>query len=80
MNQKLENERKKKDMYNDNFNEYDNRKNVKEQDKYNNNLNNEDVGYKNINKEKMGRCCRCHRIFPRRLLTINRYFYKENRK
>ena len=80
MNQKLENERKKKDMYNDNFNEYDNRKNVKEQDKYNNNNNNEDVGYKNINKEKMGRCCRCHRIFPRRLLTINRYFYKENRK
>ena len=31
-------------------------------------------------KERMGRCCRCHRIFPRRLLTINRYFYKENRK
>ena len=31
-------------------------------------------------KERMGRCCRCHRIFPRRLLTINKYFYKENRK
>ena len=31
-------------------------------------------------KERMGRCCRCHKIFPRRLLTINRYFYKENRK
>ena len=31
-------------------------------------------------KERMGRCCRCHRVFPRRLLTINRYFYKENRK
>ena len=30
-------------------------------------------------KERMGRCCRCHRIFPRRLLSINRYFYKENR-
>jgi hypothetical protein len=28
----------------------------------------------------MGRCCRCHRIFPRRLWTIYRYFYKENRK
>jgi hypothetical protein len=28
----------------------------------------------------MGRCCRCHRVFPRKLLTINRYFYKENRK
>ena len=30
-------------------------------------------------KEKMGRCCRCHRIFPRKLLSINKYFYKENR-
>ena len=41
---------------------------------------------KNINnrgerktKERVGRCCRCHRIFPRKLLSINRYFYKENR-
>ena len=41
---------------------------------------------KNINnrgerktKERLGRCCRCHRIFPRKLLSINRYFYKENR-
>jgi len=31
-------------------------------------------------KERMGKCCRCHKIFPRRLLSINRYFYKENRK
>ena len=31
-------------------------------------------------KERMGRCCRCKRIFPRRLLTINRYFYQDNRK
>ena len=30
-------------------------------------------------KEILGRCCRCHKIFPRRLLSINRYFYKENR-
>ena len=30
-------------------------------------------------KERMGRCCRCHRIFPRKLLSINKYFYKENR-
>ena len=29
--------------------------------------------------EKMGRCCKCHRIFPRRLLTVNQYFYKNNR-
>ena len=45
----------------------------------------EDGGYgihdkKHKVKERMGRCCRCHKIFPRRLLTINRYFYKENRK
>ena len=39
-----------------------------------------DKGKKHKIEERMGRCCRCHRIFPRRLLTINRYFYKENRK
>ena len=44
-----------------------------------NNMKNEDVkkGY-NLEDQK-GECCRCHRILPRRLLTINRYFYKENR-
>ena len=31
-------------------------------------------------KERMGRCCRCHKIYPRRILTFNRYFYKDNRK
>ena len=43
---------------------------------------NDDKGFggQGKRKERMGRCCRCHRIFPRRLLTINRYFYKENRK
>ena len=30
-------------------------------------------------KERFGRCCRCHKVFPRKLLSINRYFYKENR-
>ena len=30
-------------------------------------------------KERLGRCCRCHKIFPRKLLSINNYFYKENR-
>ena len=29
--------------------------------------------------EKMGRCCKCHKIFPRRLLSVNQYFYKNNR-
>ena len=38
------------------------------------------IGGHGKRKERMGRCCRCHRIFPRRLLTINRYFYKDNRK
>ena len=38
------------------------------------------IGTQGKVKERMGRCCRCHRIFPRRLLTINKYFYKENRK
>ena len=29
--------------------------------------------------EQKGECCRCHKILPRRMLTINRYFYKDNR-
>ena len=30
--------------------------------------------------EEMGECMKCHRVFPRRLLTINRNFYTNNRK
>ena len=30
--------------------------------------------------EEMGECMNCHRTFPRRLLTINRAFYSNNRK
>jgi len=29
--------------------------------------------------EKMGRCCKCHKIFPRKILSINQYFYTNNR-
>jgi hypothetical protein len=77
--QKIENERKKKDMCNDNKNEYNNGFNKKHD--YYNNKNDDKYNEHHIQKnEKMGRCCRCHRIFPRKLLTINRYFYKENRK
>ena len=91
-NKELENQKRKNDIYNDNKNEFENRKRMKEQEKRdyyntdnNNNYNNNvDEQQQNINQnkknEKMGRCCRCHRVFPRRLLTINRYFYKENRK
>ena len=50
-------------------------------------MRNEGLADNNINahgfkpcKERMGRCCRCHKIYPRRILTINRYFYKDNRK
>jgi len=42
--------------------------------------NKDNKDHRHKTKERMGRCCRCHKIFPRRLLTINRYFYKENRK
>ena len=63
---------------------YDNEKkddNIENYEDKNNNIidNNEEIGKHKI-KERMGRCCRCHKIFPRKLLTINRYFYKENRK
>ena len=57
-----------------------------EKNKYKNDQENNDYkDYRDKNrghikvKEKMGRCCRCHRIFPRKLLSINKYFYKENR-
>jgi hypothetical protein len=51
-----------------------------DKDREDNRYDNKGVGAHGKRKERMGRCCRCHRIFPRRLLTINRYFYKENRK
>ena len=81
----LENQKKLDDIYNDNRNQYENKKRMKEQDYRNNNIGNENIGNEQLQDhhkkhERMGRCCRCHRIFPRRLLTINRYFYKENRK
>ena len=54
---------------------------------FNNNNDNKNIQNKNekkyccydLNKQK-GECCRCHRVLPRRLLTINRYFYRDNRK
>ena len=85
LNKQLENEKRKNDIYNDNKNEYENKKRIKreeynERNNYIDNENNDEQPNKNQKKEKMGRCCRCHRVFPRKLLTINRYFYKENRK
>ena len=54
---------------------------------FNNNNDNKNIQNKNekkyccydLNKQR-GECCRCHRVLPRRLLTINRYFYRDNRK
>ena len=89
MNKKLENKKRINDIYNDNRSEFENRKRMKDKEQQNRNNQNHNEYYddqqnqnqeKNKKKEKMGRCCRCHRIFPRRLLTINRYFYKDNRK
>ena len=87
-NKELENERKKNDFYNEARNEYEKRMKKKEDEKYNNignfgkegNQKQAQDQNRNKIKERMGRCCKCHKIFPRRLLTINRYFYKENRK
>ena len=77
-----------KDLCNINNNKnkiYDDRYGKKDGNKYNNREDNNrednrDIGEHGKRKERMGRCCRCHKVFPRRLLTINRYFYKENRK
>jgi len=75
---------KEKQRYNNNENYYENNK-YYENDNINNNISN-DINNKiemnnhkyNLDDQK-GECCRCHRILPRRMLTINRYFYKEKR-
>ena len=82
-----ENEKLLNEIYSSNKKEKDEFKKIKEKDNNyininddNNNQNNNEKNYccYNLNAQK-GECCRCHRILPRRLLTINRYFYKENR-
>ena len=57
--------------FNQRFAEYEKRNELLQK-----NINRE--GHKKV-KERMGRCCRCHKIFPRKLLSINNYFYEENR-
>ena len=84
-NKQLEKEKMRNDMYNENRSEFENKRRLKEQERYNdnnNNINEDDLDNKNKSrvKERMGRCCRCQRVFPRKMLTINRYFYKDNRK
>ena len=82
----LEKEKMRNEMYNENRSEYENKKRFKEQERNNddNNNNQDKIDFNCQNKcnvkERMGRCCRCQRVFPRKMLTINRYFYKENRK
>ena len=64
-----------------------NEENEENNSNFNNNNDNKNIQNKNekkyccydFNKQK-GECCRCHRVLPRRLLTINRYFYRDNRK
>ena len=64
-----------------------NEENEENNSNFNNNNDNKNIQNKNekkyccydLNKQK-GECCRCHRVLPRRLLTINRYFYRDNRK
>ena len=75
---------KEKQRYNNNENYYENN-NYYENDNINNNISNNINNKIEMNNHKYnlddqkGECCRCHRILPRRMLTINRYFYKENR-
>ena len=57
---------------NSNFNNSNDNKNIQ-------NKNEKKYCCYDLNKQK-GECCRCHRVLPRRLLTINRYFYRDNRK
>jgi hypothetical protein len=81
----LEKEKMRNEIYNENRSEYENKKRFKDQERQkDNNINQDKLDMDEQNKskvkERMGRCCRCQRVFPRKMLTINRYFYKENRK
>ena len=73
-------QQKMNDLLNENLNNINIERNRKLREKK------EDERYKYNDKaygndhELMGRCCKCHRVFPRRLLTINQHFYRENRK
>ena len=56
-----------KKIYNDNENQNKNRDRYGDEGKYESRY--DKNGQMKV-KERMGRCCRCHRIFPRRLLSI----------
>lgn len=79
--ERIVNEKLKREMFlkdNLNYIERDRNKRLKER--------NEDLNYEyrdNIcchDPEEMGKCMKCQKVFPRRLLTINRNFYTNNRK
>jgi len=74
-------EKQKYDNYENNNENYKDNENINIKDSMSNHINykNEDNKYKYNLEDQKGECCICHRILPRRLLTINRYFYKENR-
>ena len=75
----MDKQRQRNELLQENLNNINREKNRKLREKE------EDEKYKYYDShfgnehEKMGRCCKCHRIFPRRLLTVNQYFYKNNR-
>ena len=75
-NNLLYNEYKEREINEENENDYDKINNRNNINRYEQNKNKS--CYYDLNKQK-GECCRCHRVLPRRLLTINRYFYRENR-
>ena len=62
----------------ENENDYNKINNKNNEIRYEQNKNEKKYCCYDLNKQK-GECCRCHRVLPRRLLTINRYFYRENR-
>ena len=75
----MDKQRQRNELLQENLNNINREKNRKLREKE------EDEKYKYYDShfggehEKMGRCCKCHRIFPRRLLSVNQYFYKNNR-
>ena len=77
-NNLLSKESNENEINEENENDYNKINNKNNEIRYEQNKNEKKYCCYDLNKQK-GECCRCHRVLPRRLLTINRYFYRENR-
>ncbi len=75
----MDKQRQRNELLQENLNYINREKNRKLREKEEDEKYRYDDSHFGSDHEKMGRCCKCHKIFPRRLLSVNQYFYKNNR-